>query len=124
MLACPMGPTYAGLTLDNPFIPTAIRNQMIASGVTNLPFRKRFAGIVDRSNITDRTFNRVVVGVKGTAFDAWDWDAYVMQGGSKDVTASDTGLRSRYYFALDAIAGPAARRSAAMRRPAPPVARR
>jgi iron complex outermembrane recepter protein len=28
----PTGDAYAGLTLDNPFIPTAIRNEMIATG--------------------------------------------------------------------------------------------
>lgn len=69
----PNGNSYAGLTLDNPYIPTAIRNQMIANGSTTLQFRKRWVGIADRSNQTDRDFRRFVVGLEGKVFDDWSW---------------------------------------------------
>jgi iron complex outermembrane recepter protein len=102
----PNGDSYAGLTLDNPFIPQAIRDDMIANGDTELPFRKRMLGVFDRSNTNDRHYDRVVLGLKGTAFSGWDWDAYVMQGRTADSTKAETALRDRYFFALDAIAGP------------------
>jgi iron complex outermembrane recepter protein len=108
----PSGASYAGLTLDNPFIPTPIRNVMIANGTTNLQFRKRWVGIADRSNQTDRDFQRVVVGLQGSVFSDWNWDAYYLEGTSKDASVSGTGLRSRYFEALDAVAGPNGPRAA------------
>ncbi len=100
------GDPYAGLTLDNPFIPAAIRNEMIASGQTELPFFKRMSGVFDRSNRNDREFHRAVAGVKGTIFDDWDWDLYANTSRTSDYTFSETGLRDRYFFALDVIADP------------------
>ena len=102
----PSGDSYAGLTVDNPFIPATIRNSMIANDVTNLPFRKRWLGIADRSNFTERDFQRYVGGFKGKLADKWNWEAYFLDGQSADHTASDTGYRTRYFFALDAVTNP------------------
>lgn len=102
----PDGTVSSGLTLDNPFIPDAIRQDMIDTGATTLGFRKRMNGVFDRSNVNDRDFHRFVVGVKGEIFDSWDWDVYYNQSRTKEYTASETALRDRYYYALDAIAGP------------------
>ena len=102
----PNGDEYAGLTLDNPFIPAAIRADMIAGGDTVLPFRKRLNGVFDRSNVAERDFYRVVAGLRGDLFETWKWDAYYAQARTKEDTRSETGLRDRYFFALDAIAGP------------------
>jgi iron complex outermembrane recepter protein len=102
----PNGDEYAGLTLDNPFIPAAIRADMIAGGDTTLSFRKRMNGVFDRSNVASRDFYRVVAGLRGDLFETWKWDAYYSQSQTKEDTKSETGLRDRYFFALDAIAGP------------------
>jgi outer membrane receptor protein involved in Fe transport len=100
------GESLAGLSLDNPFIPDPIRQQMIANGATTLGFRKRMNGVFDRSNVNDRDFHRFVVGFKGEIFDGWDWDVYYNQSRTKEYTASETALRDRYYYALDVISGP------------------
>ncbi len=102
----PDGNSPAGLDINNPFIPTAIRNEMVAVGATVLPFRKRLSGIFDRSNRNDRSFDRVVLGVKGSVFEDWNWDIAYNGSKTKDFTFSETGLRDRYFFALDAIADP------------------
>lgn len=102
----PTGEISAGLTLDNPFIPDAIRQDMIATGADTLGFRKRMNGVFDRSNVNDRDFHRFVVGMKGEVFGSWDWDVYYNQSRTKEYTASETALRDRYYYALDVIAGP------------------
>lgn len=102
----PTGDPYAGLTLDNPFIPAAIRDEMIDNGINNLQFFKRMNGVFDRSNRNDREFERVVLGVRGTVFEDWKWDVYVNASKTTDFTFSETGLRDRYFFALDAIADP------------------
>jgi outer membrane receptor protein involved in Fe transport len=102
----PDGSSYAGLTLDNPFIPAAIRADMIANENDTLSFRKRMTGIFDRSNKATRDYSHYVAGIKGDLPGDWKYDAYVSQSTSKDDTSSETGLRSRFFFALDAIAGP------------------
>lgn len=102
----PDGSPYEGLTLDNPFIPAAIRAEMIATGATVLPFRKRQDGVFDRSNRNDREFYRIVGGFRGQLGDRWNWDAYYNYGQTRDKTGSETALRDRYFFALDAVAGP------------------
>jgi iron complex outermembrane recepter protein len=102
----PDGNEYAGLTLDNPFIPAAIRQDMIDGGDTELGFRKRMAGVFDRSNVTSRNFHRVVLGLKGTLADQYNWDAYAQLGKTGEDVKSETGLRNRYFFALDAITNP------------------
>ncbi len=102
--ALPDGTISSGLTLDNPFIPDAILQEMIATGASTLGFRKRMNGVFDRSNVNDRDFHRFVVGMKGEVFGSWDWDVYYNQSRTKEYTASETALRDRYYYALDAIA--------------------
>lgn len=100
------GDPYEGLTLDNPFIPAAVRADMIANGDTTLAFFKRMNGVFDRSNRNDREFYRAVLGVRGTLFDDWNWDLYANTSRTNDYTFSETGLRDRYFFALDVIADP------------------
>lgn len=102
----PDGTEYAGLTLDNPFIPQAIRDDMLANESDTLPFRKRLVGVFDRSNSNDRKFYHYVLGAKGTVLENWDWDAYVSTSKTVEDTSSGTALRSRYFQALDAIADP------------------
>jgi iron complex outermembrane receptor protein len=102
----PDGTIFPGLTLDNPFIPDPIRQDMLATGATTLTVIKRMNGVFDRSNVNERDFHRFVVGFRGQAFGDWDWDVYYNQSRTKEYTAAETALRDRYYYALDAIAGP------------------
>jgi iron complex outermembrane recepter protein len=100
------GGTYAGIPITNPFIPTAIRNAMIAAGVTDLPFRRRSVDIFDRSNKNDRSTWRVVAGLRGEIGSNLKWDAYYTHGETKDLTASGTILGPQYRNSLNAVAGP------------------
>ena len=102
----PDGTILEGLSLDNPFIPDAIRAEMIAAGADTLGFQKRMNDVFDRSNHNTRDFHRFVVGFEGEVFNGWKWDLFYNQSQTKEDTASQTALRDRYYFALDAVAGP------------------
>ncbi len=102
----PDGTISDGLSIENPFIPAAIRSDMLAAGATTLGFRKRLVGAFDRSNRNERSHYRLITGLKGALQGDWRWDAYVSQSGSRDDTTAGTALRDRYYYALDAIAGP------------------
>ncbi len=102
----PDGNVYAGLTLDNPFIPDEIRSRAVEMGATEIPFFKRQAGVFDRSNRSNRDFWRAVVGLKGDfkAFDNnWNWEVSLNRGRTIEKTSSETALRDRFFYALDAI---------------------
>ncbi|WP_374594227.1 TonB-dependent receptor plug domain-containing protein [Sphingosinicella sp.] len=100
------GTFYEGIPIDNPFIPTEIRDAMIDEGVTALPFRRRSNDIFDRSNVNDRETWRVVAGLRGDIGERFKWDIYYTHGEMKDYTASETILAPNYRNALDAVAGP------------------
>lgn len=95
-----------GIPITNPFIPTEIRNAMIADGVTDLAFRRRSNDIFDRSNSNDRDTWRLVGGVRGKIAEGWRYDVYYTHGETRDRTASGTVLGPNYANALNAVAGP------------------
>jgi iron complex outermembrane recepter protein len=102
----PDGTILEGLDIGNPFIPQTIRNNMVALGIDTLPFRKRMNDVFDRSNRASREYYRIVAGFEGAIADNWKWDAYYNYGKVVNNTSAETALRDRYYYALDAIAGP------------------
>jgi iron complex outermembrane recepter protein len=102
----PDGTVLGGLSIDNPFIPQAILDDMTRLGVDTLPMIKRMKGVFDRSNVNKRDFYRFVLGLDGEMFTDWKWEVYYNQSRTKESTASETALRDRYYYALDAIADP------------------
>jgi iron complex outermembrane recepter protein len=100
------GTAFAGIPITNPFIPTAIRNQMIAEGVTALPFRRRSNDIFDRSNQNDRETWRAVAGIRGDLGSNLRYDVYYTHGETRDITQSGTVFGPEYANALNAVAGP------------------
>ena len=108
----PDGTVLPGLSRDNPFIPAPILAEMDAIAADTgeevfLPMIKRMNGVFDRSNQNDRDFYRGVVGFSGDFGNDWHWDTYYNRSQTKEATASETALRDRYFFALDAIRDPA-----------------
>ncbi len=99
-------PNFDGIPITNPFIPTTIRNAMIAAGTTVLPFRRRSVEIFDRSNVNDRETWRVVAGLRGDLGSNLKWDLYYTHGQTKDLTTSETILGPQYANSLNAVAGP------------------
>jgi iron complex outermembrane receptor protein len=107
----PDGTILPGLSRDNPFIPAPILAQMddLAAATGEdvfLQMNKRMNGVFDRSNKNDRDFYRAVVGLDGDFGSDWHWETYYNRSQTKEATESETALRDRYYFALDAIADP------------------
>lgn len=99
----PDGTILPGISINNPFVPLTIRNAAIAAGQTTIGFTKRSNGVFDRSNRADREFYRAVAGLRGTLFGDWKWDAYYNRSQTIENTASETALRDRLYYALDAV---------------------
>lgn len=100
------GSPYEGIPITNPFIPTAIRDAMIAEGVTSLAFRRRSNDIFDRSNKNDRETWRAVAGLRGSFADDFNYEVYYAHGETKDYTRSGTIFGPQYVNALNAVAGP------------------
>ena len=101
------GTPFAGIPITNPLIPAAIRNAMVAAGVTALPFRRRSNDIFDRSNRNDRETWRAVGGVRGDLSPSLRYDVYYTHGETRDVTQSGTVYGPNYANALNVVAGPA-----------------
>ncbi len=102
----PDGTISNGLSIDNPFIPATILADMNAQGETVLPFRKRQTNVFDRSNRNDREFIRLVGGIKGELGSNFKYDAYYNYGKTTESTGSESAFKDRFYYALDAVAGP------------------
>jgi outer membrane receptor protein involved in Fe transport len=100
------GSAFAGIPITNPLIPTAIRDAMVAAGVTDLPFRRRSNDIFDRSNRNDRETWRAVAGVRGNLSPGLRYDVYYTHGETRDVTQSGTVYGPNYANALNVVAGP------------------
>ncbi len=100
-----------GYGIDNPFIPTAIRQQIIArnsdgiagNDVTSIAFRRRQNEVFSRSNTNDRETFRVAAGVRGDIGAKWNYELTGVYGQLKDNTASQDIDISRYAQALDAV---------------------
>lgn len=98
----PDGTVLEGIDPSNPLVPDAIA--AVAAGP--IQFLKRSNGIFDRSNRVTRHFYRAVGGLRGELGSNWNWDIYYNYSQTKENTASETALRDRLYYALDAVAGP------------------
>lgn len=105
-----------GIPIDNPYIPTEVRDQIAAynaaaladadpdtNPITQLGFRRRQNEVFDRSNDNKRDTWRVATGLKGTFAGEWDWETSYVYGRLHDVTSSEDIDNARYRNALDAI---------------------
>lgn len=100
------GPGVAGLQpsipIDNPFIPTAIRDAAIARGQTEIQWQQRFSALDDRGATNTRTMTRFVAGVRGDfqiAERDWNYEAYYVNARTEldSLTRGLVDTRNLYY---------------------------
>ncbi len=95
------------ISLDNPFVPAAIRNAALARGASNL-FVSRDNLDYGRPGEEDlrRTY-RSVIDASGRISDHATWDAYYEYGQTKDpITKIGDRLAKQYMDAIDAVRDP------------------
>jgi outer membrane receptor protein involved in Fe transport len=100
----------ANYGINNPFIPTAIRQQIIArnsdgiaeNDVTSIAFRRRQNEVFSRSNTNDRDTFRIAGGVRGDLGSKWSYDLSGVYGELRDRTRSQDIDINRYAQALNA----------------------
>jgi outer membrane receptor protein involved in Fe transport len=63
-----------GVSIDNPYMPAALRAAAIAGGYTELPFYRRMVEFGPRQSTARRDTYRFVTGLKGTVLDRFNWD--------------------------------------------------
>jgi len=73
--------------LANPIIPQSLLAQMTdtdGDGLRDYFFSRRLSEVGTRGSAADRDTFRVVAGAKGSIFGAWDYDAYLGYGATKE----------------------------------------
>ena len=105
-----------GISLTNPFIPTAISTAITAANsdanpdndITAIAFRRRSNDIFDRSNSARRKTWRIAAGFKGDV-GKFNWEVSYVHGDMKDSNQTQDILLQNYANALDAVrVGPGA----------------
>ncbi len=117
--------SYA-VPIGNPFIPTAMRNQLctafnIASAncvvgnttPVTLAIGRRFTELGPRIQNFENKTSQVTVGVKGSLGGSWSYDAYMSRGEADQIrTLANWGSLAKVRQALDAVSTTACRNTA------------
>jgi iron complex outermembrane receptor protein len=95
------------INIANPFIPTAVRNQMTTLGLQSIAvgrYSEDFGnGLVSRTNNTQRA----VIGVQGDVGGGWKLDAYAEYGRNRDkFIIANNLLKANVLLAVDAVQTP------------------
>jgi len=69
-----------GISVDNPFVPQAIRDAVLAAGDTEIEYFRRTTEVGQRGASAVRDTFRFVAGLKGEIPDNWHWESYFAYG--------------------------------------------
>lgn len=95
-----------GISIDNPFMPQAIRDAAIAAGDTEVAYARRTTEIGERAADATRNTYRFVTGLEGDIQDSWNWQAYYSFGRMDDSQQSGGQINvANMRNALDAVDG-------------------
>jgi iron complex outermembrane recepter protein len=95
------------ISRDNAFLPTQIRDQMTALGLSQFIMGRINADFgALQSRIEDRVM-RGVLGMKGTFFGDWSWDAYYQYGRAENTQKlANNRIESRFAAAVNSVRDP------------------
>lgn len=93
-----------GISINNPFVPEALRDAAIAAGNTEIGFARRLTEIGNRGTAGDRELTRIVLGARGDVFERWNWDAFYSYGETRQQERSNGDVNvPNFQNALNAI---------------------
>lgn len=102
------------IALDNPFIPTAIRNIVNAeiaagNGDANslITLARDNIDLFDPRGTSERHSKRIVIGFDGELDNGWTYDVALNYGQTDSEGRSFARLEDRYFAAIDAVTDPA-----------------
>jgi iron complex outermembrane recepter protein len=73
-----------GISVDNPFVPQAIRDATLAAGDTEIEYSRRTTELGGRGARSTRDTYRFVVGLEGDIADRFNWSAFYSFGRMDD----------------------------------------
>lgn len=93
--------------LDNPFLPSALRDFMVDKGLTRLNINRAYGNFPAIQVLHDYESFTIFQGLSGDIFDRLNWQAFFQYGRTTDnVRYTDIPLASNYAAARDVIADP------------------
>ncbi|MEO0697040.1 MAG: TonB-dependent receptor [Pseudomonadota bacterium] len=69
-----------GVSIDNPFVPDAIRDLALAAGDDSIGFKRRTVELGGRGNTALRETFRIVAGLQGTLAEDYNWETFINYG--------------------------------------------
>jgi outer membrane receptor protein involved in Fe transport len=93
------------VSINNPYLPDSVRQQMQAAGVTTFNMGRYTLEGGTSHNVTTNNVFRGVIGAKGTIFGDWKWDIYGETGETLGHNDYHTIIATRLYQAVDVIRG-------------------
>lgn len=98
--------TAGALTIlrDNPFLPVAVRNIMLANNIASFSLGRQHKDFGEVSATNFNTTSRFAFGASGDFGDGWSWDAYYQYGENEYRSTLDRlKINANLRFAVDAI---------------------
>ena len=74
----------AGIPVDNPFVPQAIRDAVLAAGDTDVQYFRRMTEVGQRGATATRNTYRFLVGLEGDVGEKYNWQTYFGYGRMDD----------------------------------------
>ena len=68
--------SIGGISVDNPFVPPALRNTILAAGDTEIEYFRRTTELDQRGSTARRNTYRMLFGVEGDINDDWSWETF------------------------------------------------
>lgn len=95
------------VSIDNPFMPTAVRDGLIAAGEDSMYYARSHDEFGMRGTDMDRQYYSLATGLEGEFGDTWKWSAVFEYGKSKTTNHNlNDRLDARWFEASDAILDP------------------
>ena len=73
-----------GIPVDNPFVPQALRDAVLAAGDTEIEYFRRMTEVGQRGDSARRNTYRFLVGFEGDVAEKWNWQTYYAFGRMDD----------------------------------------
>jgi iron complex outermembrane receptor protein len=98
----------ASVSIDNPFMPTAVRDGLVAAGKTSMSdWARSHDEFGMRGTDMNRKYYSVAAGLEGEFGDTWNWSAVFEYGNSLSANHNlNDRIDERWFEALDAISDP------------------
>jgi iron complex outermembrane recepter protein len=95
------------VSIDNPFMPTAVRNGLVAAGEDSMQYARSHDEFGMRGTDMNRKYYSIAAGLEGEFGETWKWSTVFEYGKSQTTNRNlNDRIDGRWFEALDAIRDP------------------